>query len=52
MIHDSSKVTTGGSGGPIRVSTRVIYRVEGDTLFVASIGKRNDSEVYRRFSKK
>ncbi|MEN6356941.1 MAG: type II toxin-antitoxin system RelE/ParE family toxin [Armatimonadota bacterium] len=31
---------------------RVIYRVDGDTLFVATIGKRNDDEVYRRFKRK
>lgn len=28
---------------------RIIYRVEGDTLEIHLIGKRNDDEVYRRF---
>ena len=27
---------------------RIIYRVEGDTLRVPLIGKRNDDEVYRK----
>lgn len=27
---------------------RIIYRVEGDTLFVELVGKRNDDEVYRQ----
>lgn len=27
---------------------RIIYRVEGDTLHVPLIGKRNDADVYRR----
>lgn len=27
---------------------RIIYRVEGDCLKVALIGKRNDDEVYRQ----
>ena len=26
---------------------RIIYRAEGDTLFIEKIGKRNDAEVYR-----
>jgi mRNA interferase RelE/StbE len=30
---------------------RIIYRVKGDTLIVAMVGKRNDDEVYRRFRK-
>jgi len=31
---------------------RVIYRVEGDTLEVHLVGKRNDDEVYRRFGRR
>ena len=27
---------------------RVIYRVEGDTLRIYLVGKRNDAEIYRR----
>ena len=27
---------------------RIIYRVEGDTLFVEIVGKRNDDDVYRQ----
>ena len=37
---------------PLRRATageyRIIYRVEGDTLFVELVGKRNDDEVYRQ----
>jgi mRNA interferase RelE/StbE len=37
---------------PLRRATageyRIIYYVEGDTLFVEIVGKRNDDEVYRR----
>lgn len=31
---------------------RIIYRVEGDSLEIYLIGKRNDDEVYRQFSRK
>ena len=31
---------------------RIIYRVAGDTLEILLIGKRNDDEVYRRFSRR
>lgn len=27
---------------------RIIYRVDGDTLYVHLVGKRNDGDVYRR----
>lgn len=30
---------------------RVIYRLEGDTLRVYLVGKRNDDDVYRRFER-
>lgn len=30
---------------------RLIYRVEGDALKLALVGKRNDSEVYRQFQR-
>ena len=31
---------------------RIIYRVLDDTLEILLVGKRNDDEVYRRFSRK
>jgi mRNA interferase RelE/StbE len=31
---------------------RIVYRVEGDCLKVACIGKRNDDEVYRILKRK
>ncbi len=31
---------------------RIVYRVEGDTLLVPIVGKRNDDEVYRRLRRK
>ena len=31
---------------------RIIYRVVGDTLEIPFVGKRNDDEVYRRFSRR
>jgi mRNA interferase RelE/StbE len=31
---------------------RIIYRVDGDSLEIHLIGKRNDDEVYRRFGRK
>jgi mRNA interferase RelE/StbE len=31
---------------------RIIYRVKEDILEIHTIGKRNDDEVYRRFSRK
>jgi mRNA interferase RelE/StbE len=31
---------------------RIIYRVEGDTLRVVLIGKRNDDEVYRELRRR
>ena len=48
--HDS-RLLTGELSGHRRVDIgeyRIIYFVEGDTLFIAAIGKRNDDEVYRR----
>lgn len=30
---------------------RIIYRLDGDTVIVAAVGKRNDDEVYRRFGR-
>ena len=29
---------------------RVVYRVEGDTVKIALVGKRNDSDAYRQLS--
>ena len=31
---------------------RIIYEVEGSVLYVFAIGKRNDSEVYRKYLRK
>ena len=31
---------------------RIIYRIEDDKLHIHLIGKRNDDEVYRQFSRK
>jgi addiction module toxin, RelE/StbE family len=31
---------------------RIIYRVEGDTLQVVLVGKRNDQEIYRQLTRK
>ena len=31
---------------------RIIYRIKGDALEIHLIGKRNDDEVYRQFSRK
>lgn len=31
---------------------RIVYRVDGDILRVAAVGKRNDDEVYRKFGRK
>ena len=28
---------------------RIIYRYDNDTVYIATIGKRNDDEVYKRF---
>lgn len=30
---------------------RIIYRIEGDSVKICVIGKRNDSEVYKRFKR-
>lgn len=30
---------------------RIVYRFERETLFVALVGKRNDSEVYKRLNR-
>jgi mRNA interferase RelE/StbE len=31
---------------------RIVYAVVGETLFVEVVGKRNDSDVYRRLKRK
>ncbi len=41
--------------GYLRVDSgefRIIYRIEDDTVIVATIGKRNDDEVYKRFGRR
>jgi len=30
---------------------RIVYRIEDDTVGICLIGKRNDSEVYKRFKR-
>ena len=30
---------------------RIIYRTEKDTVYIALVGKRNDSEVYKQFDR-
>ena len=30
---------------------RIIYRVEGDVVKIALVGKRNDNEVYKKFKR-
>ena len=51
--HDSETLT--GSTDYRRVDTgeyRIIYRMEKDTVKIAVVGKRNDSEIYKRFKSK
>lgn len=31
---------------------RIIYEIEGGTLSILLVGKRNDDEIYRKFSRK
>ena len=31
---------------------RIVYRFDGDFLYVALIGKRNDSDIYKRLARK
>lgn len=48
--HDSQQLI--GSPEYRRVDIgeyRIIYRIEGDTVKIAVIGKRNDDEVYKQF---
>ncbi len=49
--HDSKEM----KGHPYRGTDigeyRIIYRVEEDVLKVAVIGKRNDSEVYKKMTR-
>jgi mRNA interferase RelE/StbE len=50
-----SKALKSGQPGEKRVDVgeyRILYKVEGDTLYVILIGKRNDDEVYRRFGRR
>jgi mRNA interferase RelE/StbE len=50
--HDSKQLI--GSTGYKRVDIgefRIIYRVENDVVKIAVAGKRNDSDVYRKFEK-
>jgi mRNA interferase RelE/StbE len=50
-----SKLLHGSAEGYRRADSgeyRIIYQVEGDSLRIYLIGKRNDDEVYRRLSRK
>ncbi len=31
---------------------RIVYRVEGDVLKIAVVGKRNDSDVYKKLARR
>lgn len=31
---------------------RVVYEIQGETVIIEAIGKRNDDEVYRKFDRK
>lgn len=31
---------------------RIIYKIEGEFVKIAAVGKRNDDEIYREFSRK
>jgi len=49
--HDSKSLT--GNSDYRRVDTgeyRIIYRIKADTVIIAVVGKRNDSEVYKEFN--
>jgi mRNA interferase RelE/StbE len=49
ISHDEKKL----KGYPFKRTDageyRIIFRVEGDTLEIAAVGKRNDNEIYRIF---
>lgn len=50
--HDSRPLK--GYAGWLRIDVgeyRVIYRIEGDEVFVAILGPRNDDRVYREFAR-
>lgn len=50
--HDSKQLT--GSPEYKRVDIgefRIIYRVEGDVVKIALVGKRNDNDVYKKFKR-
>lgn len=50
-----SKVIQGLSGNLRRIDSgefRIVYRLQGDTLEILVVGKRNDDEVYRELSRK
>ena len=50
--HDSK----GLKGYPYRRTDigeyRIVYRVEGDVLKIAVVGKRNDSDVYKKLARR
>ncbi len=50
--HDSKEL----KGYPYRRADigeyRIVYRVEGDVLKIAVVGKRNDSDVYKKLARR
>ena len=50
--HDSKEL----KGYPFRRADigeyRIVYRVEGDVLKISVVGKRNDSDVYRKLARR
>ena len=50
--HDSKKL----KGYPYRRADigeyRIVYRVEGDVLKITVVGKRNDSDVYKKLARR
>ncbi len=50
--HDSKEL----KGYPYRRADigeyRIVFRVEGDVLKIAVVGKRNDSDVYKKLTRR
>ena len=50
--HDSEQLTGSPEYRRIDIGEyRIIYRIETDTLKIAVVGKRNDDEVYKQFTR-
>jgi mRNA interferase RelE/StbE len=51
--HDSKQLTGYEEYRCVDVGEyRIVYRIDGDIVKICVIGKRNDSEVYKRFKRK